>query len=198
MPAIGITGGIATGKTTFCEFLKEFLPDAAFFNADRAARELSDHDAEVREEITREFGPGVYSTDGHLNRAEVRATILQSAARKRALEQILHPRIRRQWSAEAQTYRHAPGFFFADIPLLYETEGDALCDAVAVVACSPQVQLERLRQRGSVRQGEAAGIIESQMPLAEKIKRADHVVWNNGDRAALREQTRLLVELWRK
>jgi len=195
MPAIGITGGISTGKSTFCECLREVLPAAKFFNADGAAHILLDV-SEVKREIRAEFGSHVFSRDGDLNREKVRAIVFRSASKKGALEQILHPRIRRQWSAEAETYRNSPNFFFADIPLLYETGGETLCDRVVVVACSQKVQLARLRKRMSITAAEARKMIKSQMPLEEKIKRADHVIWNNGDRATLYEQARFLVALW--
>jgi dephospho-CoA kinase len=196
MSAIGITGGISTGKTSFCDCLREILPDAKVFNADKAARALVDLDEEVKQELLREFGPAVFS-EGSLNRAALRAIVFKSPAKKQALEQILHPRIRRQWSAEAQTHRNSSDFFFADIPILYETGGETLCDRVVVVACTPDVQLSRLLERGSIDRAIAQEIINSQMPLSEKIARADHVVWNNGDRAVLKEQARMLVDLWR-
>ena len=196
MPAIGVTGGISTGKTTFCDCLREILPDAKFFNADKAARDLVDLDEEVKQELRHEFGAEVFS-GGSLNRAALRAIVFKSAAKKQALEQILHPRIRRQWSAEAQTHRNSSDFFFADIPLLYETGGETFCDAVVVVACTPEVQLSRLLGRGSLDRDVALKIINSQMPLTEKIARADHVVWNDGERSVLKEQSKLLVDLWR-
>jgi dephospho-CoA kinase len=196
--AIGITGGISTGKTTFCDCLRELLPSAKFFNADEAARELVDLDPEVKKEIARDFGPEIFSTSGDLNREGLRAIVFQSAAKRSALEKILHPRIRRRWSAEAQTHRKSPNFFFADIPLLYETGGETLCDRVVVVACAPSLQLARLLHRGSIDRVEAEKIINSQMPLKEKIARGDHVVWNDGERAVLAEQAKLLVNLWRE
>src|SRR6266511_3558907 len=197
MPAIGITGGICTGKSTFCECLREILPAAKFFNADQAAHALVEL-AEVKEEIRAAFGSGVFSSDGNLNRAKLRAIIFSDVTRKRALERILHPRIRRQWRAEAKKHRNSPDFFFADIPLLYETGGENLCDRVVVVACSQKVQVARLAQRMSINGTEAEQMIRSQMPLDEKIARADHVVWNDGSRAALMEQTRFLVALWQQ
>ena len=197
MPAIGITGGISTGKTTFVECLRELVPGAVFFDADVSARELADRDPEVRGLIEKEFGAGVYSGSGDLNRERIRTIVFADADKKRALEQILHPRIRRQWSLEAESHRDSDELFFADIPLLYETSGEALCDRVVVVACSPGVQLERLRARMGVAESEAQQMIDAQMPLAEKIARADHVVWNNGGRELLKEQARLLVDLWR-
>ena len=193
MPAIGITGGICTGKSTFCECLREILPAAKFFNADEAAHALVEL-PEVKQEIRAEFGSEMFSSDEALNRAKLRAIVFGDATRKRALERVLHPRIRRQWRTEAERHRNSPDFFFADIPLLYETGGETLCDRVVVVACSYKVQLSRLMERMSIKASEA----HSQMPLEEKIRRADHVAWNNGDRAMLAEQARFLVALWQK
>jgi dephospho-CoA kinase len=197
MPAIGITGGICTGKSTFCECLREVLPVAKFFNADEAAHALVEL-PEVKKEIRGKFGSEVFSSDEALNRTKLRAIVFADATRKRALERILHPRIRRQWRAEAKKHRNSPDFFFADIPLLYETGGETLCDRVVVVACSYEVQVGRLMKRMLIEASEAKQMINSQMPLEEKIRRADHVVWNNGDRGTLVDQARFLLALWQK
>jgi dephospho-CoA kinase len=197
MPAIGITGGISTGKSTFCDCLREIVPGAKFFDADLAARSLAKL-PEVKQEIVDQFGSGVFSPTGDLNRTKLRAIVFGDAVKRRALEQILHPRIRRQWMAEAKKHRNSPDFLFADIPLLYETDGETLCERVVVVACSRKVQLDRLAKRKSLKGSEAEQMLNSQMPLDEKVKRADHVVWNNGDRATLMEQTKELVALWQE
>jgi len=196
MPAIGITGGISTGKTTFCDCLRELVPAAKFFDADQVARELVDLDPEVRKQIAAEFGPGIFSSNGRLNREQLRAIVFHDAAKKSALEQILHPRIRRQWSPLAEKHHNSSQFFFADIPLLYETGGETLCDRVVVVASSHSIQLSRLLQRKRIERSATEEMIKSQMPLAEKIPRADHVVWNNDGRFVLKEQAKLLVDLW--
>jgi dephospho-CoA kinase len=197
MPAIGITGGISTGKSTFCDCLREILPSAKFFDADLAARSLAEL-PEVKQEILSQFGSEVFSPTGDLNRAKLRAIVFGSVTKRRALEQILHPRIRRQWMAQAERHRDSPDFFFADIPLLYETGGETWCERVVVVACSRKVQLGRLAKRLSLRDSEAEQIINSQMAIEEKIKHADHVVWNNGKRARLVEQAKSLVALWQE
>src|SRR2546428_726045 len=164
MPVIGITGGISTGKTIFCECLREIIPAATFFDADQAAHDLAEKDPEVRELIRREFGSAIFSASGDLNRAQMRSIVFVDAEKKRALEQILHPRIRRQWSLEAESRRNSIDLFFADIPLLYETGGETLCDSVVVVACSPSVQLERLAARTHLDRLAAEQMIVSQMP----------------------------------
>jgi dephospho-CoA kinase len=197
VPAIGITGGISTGKSTFCDCLARLVPEAKFFDADQAAHQLVDFE-EVKHELREKFGSGIFSPSGDLNRAALRAIVFQSVAKRRALEQILHPRIRRQWSIEADRHRNTPEFFFADIPLLYETAGETLCDRVVVVACSPDIQLANLMRKMGVDRASAEAMINSQMSLEEKMKRADHVVWNNGERATLANQAASLVALWRQ
>src|SRR5206468_6571921 len=154
MPAIGITGGISTGKSSFSDCLREILPCARFFNADEAAHAVVEL-PEIKQKLRTEFGSGVFSRGGDLNREKLRAIVFGEATRKRALERILHPRIRSQWRAEAKKHRNSPEFFFADIPLLYETGGETLCDRVVVVACSYEVQLGRLMERMSIKASEA-------------------------------------------
>lgn len=190
---IGITGGVATGKSTLAEFLGEILPAAKIFNADAAARALTEHDPEVKAALHREFGPEIFSGTGDLNRAALRAIVFDNADQKIALEHILHPRIRRQWSIAANEARKSGDLFLADIPLLYETGGETLCDRVVVVACSGEIQRQRLLARTGIDPAQTEQMINSQMPLTEKIARADHVIWNNGGRAVLRAQAKILA-----
>ena len=197
MPAIGITGGISTGKSTFSDCLREIVPSAKFFSADQAAHSLVEL-PEVKREILGEFGNEVFSSTGDLNRARLRAIVFGETAKRRALEQILHPRIRRQWMAEAKKHHNSTEFFFADIPLLYETGGEKWCERVVVVACSRKVQLDRLSKRTPLKRSEEEQMLNAQMPLDEKIRRADHAVWNNGDRGTLMEQARKLVVFWQE
>ena len=192
---IGITGGISTGKSTFSKRLRQEL-NAQLFDADRAARELVDRDPEIQSLLRQEFSDGVFSADGSLNRGALRAIVFADSEKKRALEQILHPRIRRQWATEADRSRKSGEFFLADIPLLYETKGETLCDCVVVVACAEPIQLQRLMARARLSSSSALEMIHSQMPLNEKIARADHLAWNNGPEPALEVQAKLLAGLF--
>jgi len=189
---IGITGGVATGKSAFCESLRQ-LSHGTFFDADRAAHDLSHDDPEVREMIARDFGAEIYSAAGELNRARLRAIVFDDKEKKLALERILHPRIRQQWAEQAAKSRKSGELFLADIPLLYETGGETLCDRVVVVACSARTQLERLTARTRLDATLARQMIETQMPLVEKIRRADHLVWNNDGRFSLEAQAVILA-----
>ena len=196
MPAIGITGGISTGKTTFVNCLRELLPEAKFFDADAMARELTHHDQAVLSKICEKFGNDVFDANGQLNRSALRTMVFQAPEKRRELEQILHPPIRQHWSREAEQHRQSNEYFFADIPLLYETGGEKLCDRVVVVACSEEVQMQRLMMRTGLDRNSATAIIAAQISLGAKMKRADHVVWNNGPRGLLTEQARFLSNLW--
>src|SRR5881275_563095 len=196
MPSIGVTGGISTGKSTFMNCLRQLFPEATFFDADVMARELARQDKNVLAEIRKTFGGRVFTESGELNRDALRGIVFGASEKRRQLEQILHPPIRRHWSREAEKHRQSNQYFFADIPLLYETGGEKLCDRVVVVACSEEIQMRRLMQRTGLDRNAAEGIISAQMPLSEKVKLADHVIWNNGPEGLLEEQARLLTDIW--
>ena len=189
---IGITGGISTGKSTLSRRLRDET-GAHLFDADRAARQLTDNDGEVRELLRARFGPEIFSATDVLNRAALRAIVFTDSEKKRALEQILHPRIRQQWATAAEKSRQSGELFLADIPLLYETNGEVLCDRVVVVACAQEIQQQRLIARTRLSPSSALAMIQSQMPLAQKISRADHVVWNNGPLSLLEAQAGLFA-----
>jgi dephospho-CoA kinase len=196
MPAIGITGGISSGKSTFINCLRELFPEATFFDADAMARELTKQDKNVRAEIRRTFGDAVFDENEELNRDELRAIVFRAPEKRRQLEQILHPPIRRYWSREAEKHCQSNQYFFADIPLLYETGGEKLCDRIVVVACSKEIQMQRLMQRTGLNRDAAEEIITAQMPLSEKVKLADYVIWNNGPESVLAEQAEFLTDSW--
>ena len=189
---LGITGGISTGKSTFARRLHQ-LTGAKLFDADRAAHRLSDEDAEVRIALRARFGAEIFSASGDLNRAALRSIVFADQEEKRALEQILHPRIRQQWATEAENSRRSGDIFLADIPLLYETEGEKFCDRVLVVACAREIQLQRLTARTRLTTADALRLISAQMPLPKKILLADHVVWNNGPLSLLEAQAEMMA-----
>ena len=196
MPAIGVTGGISTGKSTFMNCLRHLFPEATFFDADVMARELARQDKNVLAEIRKTFGGGVFTESGELNRDALRGIVFRASEKRRQLEQILHPPIRRHWSREAEKHRQSNQYFFADIPLLYETGGERLCDRVVVVACSKKIQMRRLMHRTGLERNAVEAIISAQMPLSEKEKLANHVIWNNGPESLLAEQAAFLTDIW--
>ena len=187
MPILGITGGVASGKTRFRKLLLERV-EADFFDADACARELLEEDKGVREEVSRKIHPDAYDAEGHPNRALLRELIFQDADRKKTLEAILHPVIRARWSQQAREASEAKKLFVVDIPLLFETRAESLFDHIVMVACTVETQLKRMAtQRGLTREI-SEKIIAAQLPMSVKMAKAHHVVWNDGPVDALTTQ----------
>lgn len=190
MPIIGITGGIASGKSTFRKLLLDRV-EAESFDADACARELLDENEFIREQILEKVHPEAYLAKGQPNRALLREIIYRDAARKRTLEAILHPVVRDRWSRQAQEASAARRMFIVDIPLLFETKAESLFDLIITVACTVETQMERLVLRPGLTREISEKIIGSQMPVGHKISRSHHVIWNEGSLETLTAQTDL-------
>ena len=178
MPAIGITGGVATGKTTVARALLDIVQGKLrvfFFSADFEARRLTESDFAVQEEIRSAFGDRVFDPDGSLARNRLRELVFQEAKARKALEDILHPRIRRAWIDQLGNEQ----LLLAEIPLLYETAAERNFDLVIVTACSRKSQKERLVSGRNLSEALAEQVINAQMALDIKIQRADRVVWTD-------------------
>jgi len=183
---LGLTGGIATGKTTFRRCLVEAH---AFdvFDADACVHALLEGDHAVIASIADAFGPAAFTPAGRPDKTFLRNRIYSDSAARRTLEGILHPRVRQRWhelGAQACEQGHD---FLADIPLLFETGAQEAFDAVVVVAASPATQQDRLRARG-VNAALMERMLASQWTIEEKVRLADHVIWNDGSPEALRRQ----------
>lgn len=192
MPAIGITGGVATGKSSFTRVFLQYWP-AEFFDADACVHELLAGDRELIEEIWKEFGDKVIAANGSFNRVAMREVAFADSTARGRLEALIHPRVRDRWLSKAQAARGSGSRFVADIPLLFETNAETECDRVLVVACSPQVQRSRMQLNRGLAPALIERMIGSQLDLVAKMSRADYVVWNDGSPAALEEQARLFA-----
>lgn len=192
MPVLGVTGGIATGKSSFTGLLLRHLP-AELFDADRAAHDLLAHDATIRQAVVETFGAAICDTGGNPDRAKLRTLVFDDEAKRRQLERILHPAIRARWITRAAEIGRTGGWFVVDIPLLFETQAEASFDRIIVVACSLRTQQRRLAEQRGLSAGLAEKIITSQLDLATKINHAHHVIWNDSTLPCLERQTRLLA-----
>lgn len=191
MPAIGITGGVATGKSSFVRALLAHLP-AEVFDADRCVHELLTSDTRLRAEIRAAFDLGEF------DRETLREIVFRDAAARRKLESLIHPRVRDIWQPQAAAARESHAVHVFDIPLLYETGIEREFDLVLVVACSPEVQRRRLAENRGLAPDVIAGIIGAQSDLPAKVSRADHVVWNDGSPSALDAQARIFATYLRE
>lgn len=194
MPILGITGGIATGKSSFAGLLSRQM-DAGLFDSDQCARDLLDDDVAVQGLVRRTFGDGVFTPQGGVDRAALREIVFASAEKRLALERILHPVIRARWLALAGKEKAAGNWLAVDIPLLFETGAEQFFDHVIVVACGASTQMRRLADIRKLKPGIAEKIIAAQIDLNVKISKANYLIWNEGAMSALGDQAVLLANL---
>lgn len=198
MPVIGITGGVASGKSSFTRQLSLCLSEhisgaVTVFDADAAARQLLENDAEIRNRIAERFGFQNRGGLPEIDRAKLREIVFSDESERKALEEILHPSIRAQWIALAVASQKTGEWLLADIPLLFETAGETVCDLVVVVACNPDTQVARIVAQRGLTKEMARKIIASQTSLASKLARADDVIWNDAPPEQLEEQTQIFA-----
>jgi dephospho-CoA kinase len=189
---IGLTGGIATGKSSVAHFLTE--QGALVIDADDLSRAAVAPGSPALSRIAVEFGPGVLLPDGSLDRARVRDLVFADAGKRSQLERIIHPEVRRladKHIAAAAAEGRRIVFYMA--PLLIEAGGTGRVDEIWVVTVSPEVQRQRLMARDGINRDEAQNIIASQLPLAEKERHGRIVIDNSGTPEELR---RRLAEIW--
>ena len=179
MQLLGLTGGIGMGKSAAEQLLRQ--RGVAVIDTDALAREVVAPGQPALEEIRRQFGPEVLGPEGHLRRDEMARRVFAEPEARRRLEELLHPRIRALWQAQAQTWR-AEGrpIGVVVIPLLFETQAERELDSTICVACSAATQQQRLQSRGWTPQ-QIAQRMSAQWPIEKKMTLADFVVWSEGD-----------------
>jgi dephospho-CoA kinase len=194
MKLCGLTGGVGMGKSTAADFLR--ARGAQVVDTDELARQLVEPGQPALAEIQTQFGENLVAANGQLRRDELARIVFADNAARRKLEAILHPRIRERWLAQTETWRKQNcKLAVVVIPLLFETQAESHFDKIICAACSAANQQKRLLERGwtpeQIRQRIAA-----QMPVEQKIARADFVVWTDGDLDAhTRQLERILARL---
>jgi dephospho-CoA kinase len=196
---VGLTGGIATGKSTVAATLRRL--GAEVIDADQLARDVVAPGEPALAAIVREFGD-VRQADGTLDRKKLAAIVFEDPARRQRLEAITHPAIRARFAARLEALAAAgfEGLVFFDAPVMIESGNYRTMDRLVVVLTDEGTQHTRLMARDGMTAAEATRRMAAQMPVAEKAKLADHVIDNTGDRAATEARTRevfdaLLAEL---
>ena len=186
---VGLTGGIATGKSTVNALLAS--PSVRVVDADALAREVVEPGTPAYKQIVAEFGQEVLQPDGHLDRARLGEIVFPDAAKRKRLEAITHPAIRARFEKIMADLERAgfDGILIWDASLLVEGGGNKNMDRVVVVTTDPATQLRRLMERDRCSEEAARARTASQMPLAIKARYADYVIDNSGTR----EQTEARV-----
>ena len=182
------------GKSTAAELLAK--RGAKVSDSDQLARELVEPGQPALAEIAGAFEDDVLRENGSLDRAKMAALVFNDSTAREKLEGILHPRIREAWQARLDGWAAAgEQLAVAVIPLLFETRAEANFDRIVCVACSPEAQRERLRERGWT-DDQISSRLEAQMAVDKKMKRSDHVVWTDGTIEAHAAQWDALLSFW--
>lgn len=191
---VGLTGSIATGKSTVSDMFRTL--GAVVLDADVLAREVVAPGEPALAQIVEEFGREVLLPDGSLDRKKLGALVFGDAARRRRLEEITHPAIRARFLKHLADLeaRGFAGIVIWDAAVLIETGGHKAMDRLIVVATDEAIQAARLRARDAVDAAEAERKIRSQMPVAEKAKLADYVIDNAGARTGTQLQVGAVYE----
>jgi dephospho-CoA kinase len=191
---IGLTGGIASGKSTVAELFSEL--GVPIVDTDIVARDLTTPGSPALARIVEAFGPEVLTDTGELDRRRLRQIVFAAPERRRELERILHPLIRAETLARA-AQAEGPYVLIA-VPLLFESGFDQLVDRSLVVDCPEELQIERLIARDGISNDEALAMLAAQMPREQRRAAADDVIDNAGDLAALRTRVAALDRKFRQ
>ena len=187
MHLIGLTGGIATGKSTVAAELARH--GATVIDADATAREVVEPGQSALEEIAARFGREVITDDGRLDRARLGSIVFADLAARRDLERITHPRVRDLMQGRIAAALAADAdLIVAEVPLLFETQSEGLYEGVMLVYAPAAVQLERLMARDGIDEQAARQRLSAQVPIDDKRARAAWVIDNSGSVAATRDQ----------
>ncbi len=189
---IGLTGGIATGKSTVSQILRnQGIP---VVDADVISREVVMPGKEAYENIVSSFGSDIVHDDKTINRAQLGEIIFNDAEKRKVLNDIVHPAVRKEMRQQADTFfKSGDSLVIMDIPLLFESKLTHMVDRTWLVYAKPEIQLERLMMRDDFTEQQALSRIQSQMPIDAKKKLADLVIENNGSLTELESRVLQLL-----
>ena len=198
MNVVGLTGGIASGKSTVSRMLGEL--GAEVIDADRIARDVVRHGTPAWREIRDHFGAGILLPDGEIDRAALGDLVFHDSEQKDALNRIVHPRVIAEYALRITDLEKTvpEALVIMDVPLLFESGMHQGLDAVIVVYVPIDLQLQRLRERDRLSREDAMARIQSQMPLKEKAAQATHLIDNSGTRENTLLQTRRIFDILRQ
>ncbi|MNJ33680.1 Dephospho-CoA kinase [compost metagenome] len=191
---VGLTGGIATGKSTVSQMLVK--RGAILIDADVIAREVMEPDHPVFQAVQHRFGPGILNEDGTLNRKKLGEIVFSNEEERRALNGITHPAIRAEMKRRMADYeaQQPERLVVVDIPLLYESGLEQLFEQVMVVYLPREEQLARLMQRDGLTYEQAQSRIRAQMDIEQKKERADILIDNS---LGVQETEAQIEQFWR-
>jgi len=187
MLLFGVTGGIGSGKTAVCNFLKE--KKVPIIEADPLAKELSNHSPEIRRALVTEFGENVYLESGSLNKELLSQLVFSDAGTRERINQIIHPPVFKAILDQVNQFKQKnQSLVGVEAALIYESKMERILNEVVVVTAPMEKRIDWIQSRDGFSQEEILKRINSQMPLEEKIKHADYVIENDGALSDLAEK----------
>ena len=192
---IGLTGGIASGKSTVSQMFREL--SIPVIDADIIAREVVEQGKPAYNKIVEVFGEEILQADGELDRPKLGSVVFHNEEKRLQLNGIVHPAVRKEMNDQKDMYiKEGMQAVVLDIPLLFESKLTNLVDQILVVAVAPSTQLERLMKRNGFSEEEAKARIDSQMPLIEKVTLADKIIHNDGTITETKAQLQRILKEW--
>lgn len=177
MRVVGLTGGIASGKSTVSNLFK--ISGVPVIDADLVARQVVEKDSVGLKTLITHLGESILNEDGTLNRNELGRKMFSDDTIRTEVNDILQPLIRQEITARMKAYQEqGESLIVLDLPLLFEMKYEDMCDEIIVIAVSLETQIVRMQVRNGYTQEEALQRIHAQMPLEDKVKKAT-IVWNN-------------------
>ena len=193
MKLVGLTGGIASGKSTVAAILRRL--GAAIINADELSREVVQPEQGAWEEIIKTFGPDILQEDKTLDRRKLRKIVFDNPEARKKLEAIIHPRVRALAERKISELAAAGSSVIVyEVPLLFEAQIHLWLRPVILVACDLETQKKRLLERDHLTELEAQQHLDAQMSLEEKRKLADYVIENDGTPEELEQDVRAVLQ----
>lgn len=195
MMIIGLTGSIASGKSTVANMLKEYgLP---IVDADLVARLVVEPGMPTLNDIVEVFGEEMLTDNGEMNRKKLGSIIFHDREKRQMLNNIIHPAIRQEMLRQRDEYiASGEKTVVMDIPLLFESKLQHFVERILVVSVTEEIQLKRLMERNELTEEEARARISSQLPLLEKEKEADAVIYNSGSIKETKMQLEKILKEW--
>lgn len=192
---IGLTGSIASGKSTVAKMLEDLR--FPIVDADKVARVVVEPGTETLAKIAEAFGPEVILEDGHMDRQKVGSIIFHDPIKRKQLNDIIHPAIRKEMLRQRDKYvSDGHPHVIMDIPLLFESGLQSYVEKILVVSVNEENQLARLMQRNGLSEEEARARISSQLPISVKEQGADAVIYNNKSIEETEAQLHYILREW--
>ncbi|SIQ15153.1 dephospho-CoA kinase [Peribacillus simplex] len=192
---IGLTGGIASGKSTVSLYLQEL--GFTIVDADLASRAVVEPGEEAYHQVVKAFGEEILLPDGNIDRAKLGSIIFNDQEKRLLLNGIVHPAVRNWMRLKTEeALSSGEETVFMDIPLLFESKLTFMVEKTLLIYVDEQVQLQRLMNRNGLSETEALARINSQMPLADKKALADAVIDNNGNINETKRQVKTILSEW--